>query len=340
MRLRFQHRRYRLPFRTTVRTAHGPWVAREGVYVRLETAEGRVAFGEAAPIPHFGTETIEEIDATCRAWGEWVEESELAAVPQTSVCLRHALTTALGKLHARGQEIPSAESSSWGVAALLSAGRAAVDQIPAKVDGGFRIFKWKVGVADIDEELGLLDELCAAMPEGGKLRLDANGAWTAKQASRWLDRCADRPIEFVEQPISPDARGAKDILLGLAADFPTLLGLDESLVTDSDVERWIADGWKDIFVVKPMLLANPVDVLTRLSRANADVVFSSALETGLGARDSLALSFDWNGPRRALGFGVWPLFADERFDGPHAAAFLSRADIERRDPESLWNAVT
>ena len=34
----------------------------------------------------------------------------------------------------------------------------------------------------------------------------------------------------------------------------------------------------------------------------------------------------------ALGFGVWPLFADSRFDGPVAAPFLRREDIEQDRP--------
>ncbi len=34
MKVRFQFRRYRLPFRAPVRTAHGTWAEREGLVVR------------------------------------------------------------------------------------------------------------------------------------------------------------------------------------------------------------------------------------------------------------------------------------------------------------------
>ena len=61
MPLHLQFRRYRLPFRTPVRTAHGLWAEREGLIVRLtDAAQGAadaVGWGEAAPIPWFGTET-------------------------------------------------------------------------------------------------------------------------------------------------------------------------------------------------------------------------------------------------------------------------------------------
>ena len=43
---------------------------------------------------------------------------------------------------------------------------------------------------------------------------------------------------------------------------------------------------------------------------------------------------------RALGFGVWPLFADARFDGPYLAPFLRAEDVERINVEAVWNALS
>jgi o-succinylbenzoate synthase len=337
MRYRFQFRRYRLPFRGVVRTAHGPWGEREGVIVRIENAESRAGYGEAAPIPWFGTESPDDVEQGCRELGEWVEAETLDAVPQHLGCLRNAIAVARAELTF---EAVATDGPDLGVAALLPAGKAALSDLPPKADAGFRVFKWKVGVGDSDEELGLLDELCAALPDGAKLRLDANGAWDRRRASKWLERCADRPVEFIEQPIAPDARGAQDVLLGLAADYPVPIALDESLILDGDVERWVDAGWRGVFVLKPSLLNDPRAALTRLAAAKASVVFSSALETAVGARATLRLAFEWQGARRALGFGVWPLFADARFDGPYATPFLSRADVERLNPEAVWNALT
>jgi O-succinylbenzoate synthase len=78
----------------------------------------------------------------------------------------------------------------------------------------------------------------------------------------------------------------------------------------------------------------------KLAAAKADVVFSSALETALGARDALGQAFAWTGERRALGFGVWPLFADAGFDGPALAPFLRWEDVSRIKPEAVWNALS
>ncbi len=342
MRYRFQYRRYRLPFRAVVRTAHGPWGEREGVMVRLEDETGRIGYGEAAPIPWFGTESADEVEAACRTLGEWVESETLDALPGKVSCLRNAI--AVARAEVAREEVSECDvgtdTADLGVAALLSAGKAALPEILPKADAGFRVFKWKVGVGDPDEELGLLDDLCGALPDGAKLRLDANGAWDRRRAARWLERCAERPVEFVEQPIAADSRGAQDVLFGLAGDFPTSIALDESVILDDEVERWLGAGWRGVFVIKPSLLSDPAAALARLATAKASVVFSSALETAVGARAALRQAFAWTGEPRALGFGVWPLFADARFDGPYTTPFLSRDDVERINPETIWNALT
>jgi O-succinylbenzoate synthase len=345
----FQFRRYRLPFRTPVRTAHGPWGEREGVLVRLTDATSITGYGEAAPIPWFGTETTDEVEAACRELGEKVDAARLAAVPARLGCLRNALTGAQTEVGGR-TVIPVAAGSQerrvrdnapyLPVAALLPAGRGALTSIAAKAEAGFRVFKWKVGVEDVADELGLLDDVCAALPNGAKLRLDANGAWDRRQAERWLERCADRPVEFVEQPIAAKARGAVDLLLGLAGDFPTPLALDESLTGGDDIERWLGAGWPGVFVVKPALLGDAEAALARLAEAKAAVVFSSALETAVGAKAALQAAFAWPGEARALGFGVWPLFADARFDGPYLAPFIHLEDVSRLNPEAVWNALS
>jgi O-succinylbenzoate synthase len=344
MQVRLESRRYRLPFRRAVRTAHGLWPEREGVLVRLTDAEGRTGWGEATPIPWFGTETVDEAAAALTELGEWGTAERFAVVPARLGCVRHALSAAQRNL---GGGLPAFTANAIGVASLLPAGRAALELIAPRVDAGFRVFKWKVGVENVADELALLDDVCAALPTGAKLRLDANGAWDRRRAERWLERCADRPVEFVEQPIAPDARGAEDMLLGLAHEYPTELALDESVAGERDLERWLGAGWPGVFVLKPLLLADPSTALVGLARARAKVVFSSALETAVGAREVLQHAFAWGGEsndrggvrHRALGLGVWPLFQDYRFDGPVAAPFVRAEDVARINPEAVWNAL-
>lgn len=366
-----EFRRYALPLRSPVRTAHGPWSVRDGILLRLEAVgenvggggeesggrkEGAasdfrtVRYAEIAPIPWFGTETVDEAEAAVRSLGGRIDDeaSALVRLPAELGCTRGAIRTAL-------RTEPEARHAHLPVAALLPAGRAAFSLIEPKAEMGFRVFKWKVGVADAADEIAMLDDVCARLPDGAKLRLDANGAWDRRTAERWLERCAERPVEFVEQPCFVPAkegetarRKCEDVLMGLAEDYPTPLALDESLTGNGDIARWLGAGWRGVFVVKHSLLDDPVAALAQLSAANARVVFSSALETAVGARAALSAAFAWAPatpakpaePMRALGFGVWPLFEDARCDGPFAAPFLRAEDVTRIDVEAVWNALS
>ncbi|EIP98114.1 o-succinylbenzoic acid synthetase [Opitutaceae bacterium TAV1] len=390
MSLKLEYSRYRLPFRVPLRTAHGLWSEREGLLLRLtdmsEPPAGptddpgnrpRTGFGEIAPIPWFGTETVDEAEALLRELGDRVNDATLDALPGRYACTHFALHSARAKCGVRNAacgltepasasplSVPHPAPSALPVAALLPAGRLALTQIAPKAELGFRTFKWKVGAGDAADELALLDDVIAALPDGARLRLDANGAWDHRTAGRWLERAADRPVEFIEQPVSPAARGADDLLLGLAGDYPTPLALDESLVGATDAARWLSLGWPGIWVIKPALLGDPAGVLAQLAAAGVareDVVFSSALETAVGARAVLELAFAWHaGPPpgaagapaaaggstgarpakpRALGFGIWPLFtgAHRDCDGLGELPFVRPRDPERLDAQAAWD---
>lgn len=353
---KIEYRRYRLPFRQTVRSAHGPWVAREGLLIRAEPLDSPglpVGWGEAAPIEWFGTESPAEAETALAGLEGRAENlaDALSRVPEAWRATRAGLAAALGGVTPAPGRLE--DVAFLPVAGLLPAGRAALAAVGERVEMGFRVFKWKVGVEPAAEEWAVLDDLLARLPSGAKLRLDANGAWDRRTAERWLERAAERPIEYVEQPCfagpgssSTERRRAEDLLRGLAADFPVPLALDESVSSADDVARWLADGWSGIWVLKPALLGEPGPILARLAALRAEVVFGSALETAVGARGALELAFAWAEARggglterRALGFGVWPLFIDPRADAALRGPFVRREDLLRIDPVLLWDSL-
>lgn len=335
MKFRFSFRKYRGEFAAPVRTAHGVWTEREGIFVRLEADGGRAGYGEIAPIAWFGTETLAEAEEFCRRLGAVVEDDVLDAVPERLGCVRFALAAALDEV--RGVNLPRGEKR-LPVAALLPAGRPALAALAQRVEAGFLAFKWKVGVARAEEELPLLDDLLAQLPGFARLRLDANGAWDRRTAERWLERCAERPIEFVEQPVAPERA---DGLLGLANDYPVKLALDESVAGLAAVREWQARGWPGVFVIKPALAGAWRDVAAWIETTRADVVFSSALETALGRTQILrAILAQPELTKRALGFGVGGLSQDSRWDGPPIGPLLDSSWGGSAVSESLWNAVS
>ena len=179
------------------------------------------------------------------------------------------------------------------------------------------------------------------------MRFDANGAWTRKVAEGWLARAAERVmIEYVEQPVDTESKAGEDLLRGLAEDFPVKIALDETIAGARDVEKWLAMDWRGVWVVKPALLGEPGPVLEKLAGAKADVVFGSALETCVGARAGLRLAFAWAAregrpaaERRALGYGVWPLFGEDAANAPWSSPFVRSEEVDGINAEALWNAL-
>jgi O-succinylbenzoate synthase len=333
--LAFQFRRYRLPLRVPLRTAHGVWSEREGLLVRTEGANGRVGFGEIAPIPWFGTETLAGAEEICGKLGDQVSPESLAAIPAQYGCTRFALAAALAA--AESADAVPGPAQKLPVTALLPAGRDVLTVLPARLESGYLSFKWKVGVGDVNDELALLDDVLAALPSYAKLRLDANGAWDRRTAQKWLARCAERPVEFVEQPVRPDDEST---LRGLSADFPVTLALDESVTGLAAAQRWHGQGWRGVFVIKPALAGPLPELVHWIATSKADVVLSSAIETALGRAEILRAALDHALTKRALGFGIGEVFGDRRWDGPVMGPVFDRGWLGGVDASSLWEALS
>jgi len=319
---RIRYHPYRLRFRQPLRTAHGSWPERRGWWVRRESADGTVGWGEIAPIPGFGGGDLRTVERALADLGETPSLPELAEVKRAGGVVAFGLGAAAwdwqAALPAGPDYLP--------VATLLPAGKAALERVESRLELGFRTFKWKVGVQDPRDEWGILDDLLARLPEGAKVRLDANGSWDRRTAERWLATGAERPmIEYFEQPTPADN---VDLLMGLASDYPVTLALDEAVCGREDFVRWQDLGWPGVYVIKPVLWGDPADLLQTLRESDVDVVLSSGLETVVGARTLLALGFAVAGPQpRALGIGVWPLFTERGFEGPTAAPFIRQQEV-------------
>ncbi len=340
---RFAFKPYRRELAAPLRTAHGAWTAREGLLVRLEGEVGAAGYGEIAPIPWFGTESQEEATALCATWGGKVDDATLDAVPERFGCVRFAIDIARAEvergLRTRSEPVrrPGSTSQRLPVAALLPGGRAALEQLPGRLEQGYLGLKWKVGVGEAADELGILDDLLGALPAYVKLRLDANGAWDRRTAEKWLARCAERPVEFVEQPVAP---GSRDLLHGLAADYPVKLALDEAVVRLEEARRWQAEGWNGIFVIKPALCGPPAEIAAWVRATQADVVLSSAVETIVGKAAILRWALTAGLTARALGFGTGEMFGHRTWDGPAMGPLIDDAWCEATKPEELWNELS
>jgi len=113
----------------------------------------------------------------------------------------------------------------------------------AAVDRGFTHLKVKLDDERVRERVAAVR---AGAPDA-RLRVDANGAWTPREAVDHSRTLADHGVAFVEQPVPADDLGGLQVV---REEGVLPVAADESVTTAATVPR-VADA-VDIVVVKPM----------------------------------------------------------------------------------------
>lgn len=298
---------YTLPLRAGWR---GGWRERRGMLLRLETDDGLTGWGDCAPLageehalsawhPHLRGLSLEDA----------LDGEVGAGLAPAALC---AVDTALSDLAARYRELPlarwldpGANLSPWCNAALGTLDDAAAGRVQEAAEAGFTLFKFKVGLTGVEDELTRLRRLAAALPPGSGLRLDANRAWSVADARRFLDGAAGLPVEMLEEPLRcPDLT-----LLGqLQRQTPIPLALDESLA-ELDMDAVMEANAVRRLVLKPMLLGGPRRAMRWAAAARArgtGCVATTALESAAGvlAAAHLAAALG-NGLHHGLATSGW-----------------------------------
>ena len=324
--LSFEFRPYRRMFRRALKTSHGLWKCREGIILRLSNAQGKVGYGEVAPLPWFGTETQEQALNFCRRVPAQLCTSGGFTILPTLPACKFGFEVAMSNL-ARDSyrtEIKPAQCSG-----LLPTGQAALSAWPALWTLGHRTFKWKIGVAPVSVEMAWLKVLIDQLPLGAKLRLDANGGLDELSAHHWLDHCdrLGRRIEFIEQPLPPDRF---DDLLRLSQRYATPIALDESVTTLEHLKTHYFRGWEGIYVIKAAIFGSAHQLKQFCLDYPIDFVVSSVFETDIGRQALVDLTVELadllpNAPRRALGLGI--------------QQWLPNDGLDDSDWDALWNRL-
>ncbi len=149
----------------------------------------------------------------------------------------------------------------------------------------------KVKVADPGSTLAAdaerLEAVRDALGSEGRVRVDANAAWTreeALQALPVLDRAAGG-LEYAEQPC-PEI----DDLAALRRALDIPIAADESVRRAEDPLRVARAEAADLLVMKVQPLGGVARCLELAAQAGLPVVVSSALETSVGLSAGLALA--------------------------------------------------
>lgn len=130
-------------------------------------------------------------------------------------------------------------------------------QIDEKLSDGFRCIKLKIGAIDFESELALLSHIRKQFPADRiEIRVDANGAFGAKDAESKLDRLAKFDLHSIEQPVKP---GQYNLMAKLCKNSPVPVAIDEELIghfTPQAREALIREIKPHALVLKPSFLGD------------------------------------------------------------------------------------
>jgi len=221
MAYRLEFHPYQLPFKEPLITNHGSWSVREGIIICLTEESGgskQMSYGEIAPIPWFGSETIAESLQFCQQLAPKITSEDIWSIPDRLPATQFGFGSAWENLQSplrdNNVESPPTPLKKGGeeivipfkfrYSYLLQTGIAALNSWQIPWQQGYRTFKWKIGVAHIHQELDQLHQLINLLPVGAKLRLDANGGLNLEQAKLWLQECdQNNAIRNTPHPLTP-----------------------------------------------------------------------------------------------------------------------------------------
>lgn len=275
---------------------------RHSVWVRLTDRDGYEGWGEAAATPYYG-ETPATVMAVLPSYQAVLEgiadghpfalervERELYHAVGYNPSARSAISMALHDMLGKRLGVPVWKL--WGLdpsAAPASSFTIGIDELEvmrAKVReaAGYPILKIKVGTPRDEEILAMIRE---EAPDA-VLRVDANTAWSAKEAIRACDMLESYGVEFVEQPLPPsDAEGLR--LLRRRARLPIIA--DESCRTSADVAPLVGavDG-VNIKLAKCGGLREAIRIVHAARAHGMKVMIGCMIESTLGIAAAVQLT--------------------------------------------------
>jgi o-succinylbenzoate synthase len=323
-----------LQFRFDAGTSRGVLKQKTVYFIRIDY-QGKIGYGEYAPLVGLSPELIQEIPFTT-LWQALVQDwqhhfpMDKEALQQsldrlnasTTPAFAFAIETAWYGLMCGGLAKPMFEEAKAFVAGearlpingLIWMGEKDFmqAQFEAKVQSGFRCIKMKMGALDTEQELNILQGWRKRFPASKlTLRVDANGAFTEEEAREVMHTLAKLEVHSIEQPIRPGQYDALNHLCEMQGLCP--VALDEELIGIAKAEDRFALLQKvkaPYLVLKPSLHGGISGLREWVALANSmgrKWWMTSMLESSLGLNAITQLAFAL-GAEGFQGLGTGGLF--------------------------------
>lgn len=257
---------------SSLRVVSIPTVSRfRGLYVREAAVfEGPAGAAEFSPF-------VEYTDTESAAWLEAAIEFASAPTPPL-----HRNTIAVN-------------------ATLPAVDAAKVPELLARYHG-YRTVKVKVAEVgqQLSQDVARVRAVRESLGEQGRIRCDANGAWSVEEAVSAIEQLAPFGIEYIEQPCATVSELVE--LRRHIAGLGVHIAADESVRRGDDPLEVARADAADVLVFKVAPLGGIQRCLDLAQQAGLPVVVSSALETSVGL--SMGAFFAAALPRLELASGL------------------------------------
>ncbi|PKQ62246.1 o-succinylbenzoate synthase [Labilibaculum filiforme] len=182
------------------------------------------------------------------------------------------------------------------------------EQIQQKLENGFNCLKLKIGAINFEEEIKLLQSIRSNFSADKiELRVDANGAFSPKDAPMKLKILSEFQLHSIEQPIKA---GQWNEMADLCLTSSLPIALDEELigVYGSDLRKELLDTIKPNYIIlKPSLLGGikgSKEWIDLATERNIPWWVTSALESNIGLNAIAQWTYTLNNPMpQGLGTG-------------------------------------
>lgn len=182
-------------------------------------------------------------------------------------------------------------------------------QIKEKLAQGFRCIKMKIGAIDFEEEYRILKALRNEFSANDiEIRVDANGAFQASEALRFLERLATLQLHSIEQPIRA---GQWEAMAELCEQTPLPIALDEELIgifTREEKQRLLREIQPQYIILKPSLIGGyrgSEEWITLAETLGIGWWVTSALESNIGLNAIAQWTYTLRNPMpQGLGTGT------------------------------------
>ena len=295
----------RTPFKTALRTVNSV----EDVIVEIHTDDGRIGYGEAPPTGAItGDTTLAIIGAIQDHIGKSIigmdvddfedvmQKVQKSIVGNTSA--KAAVDMALWDLYGQKYGIPvyklmggARKKITTDITISVNDPETMVKDSLIALNRGYDCLKMKVGI-NPEMDVARLKAVRQAVGNEVTIRIDANQAWTPKQAVKILNAMQEQglQIELVEQPVpAHDLEGMKYVT---ERSYVPVLA-DESLYSPADAATILRMGAADLLNIKLMKcggLYNALKICTMAEVYGVECMIGCMLEAKISVNAAVHLA--------------------------------------------------